>query len=1088
DFLVGTGAVVTGIVGAGMLAGCGGETETVTTTKTVSVPTTVTTTKTVGAGETATVTDIITETVGGDGTTVTKTLTTTVADGGVTPALEPEGTIYWAMERGGAACADTKNGRIIRIRPFHFDAKYDAAHINPWTYTFAGNTTTAPTKTLFQTGTDVGYRKRIYSTNRIKYPLKRVDWEPGGDPATMNTQNRGISKYERITWDEASDLVVSELKRIQAKYGEYAVFVQGDYHGQSKTIHSRHANHIMLLRESGLGYTLSTRNPDSWEGWFGGTKHVWGEGSMGRYYPSTGASQDVFEKCKLHFWFGDDPYTTGTTGNAPGMFFAEDCGVKHIWITPDLNYTASVHASKWIPVYPNTDAALELAVAYIWITEGTYDKDYVATHVYGFEEFEDYVLGNEAGDTEGPKTPAWASPLCGVPEWTIKALARQYASKLTSYQAGGGKIRGPYAHETARLEVYLMAMQGLGGPGRHAHTTPAVNPPGKVKRVSVGAIGRALRLYKVMVPQNIAKLKIQQAILDHSMDNPLSWYGAPDSGQAVENQFKKYTYPIPAEEGGTEIHMMWSDCPGYLANWTGGSRYIEALRSSKIECHVVQHPWLENETVLADIILPSDTPVEEDDIMAKSDCLYLTRGIENIGESMSDYEGLMGIADKLGTYGEYTGNKSVEGWMEYGLEKSGLKDEVSWEELSSEEYYYTIPFKSEWYAGPIGMQAFYEDPAGNPLHTKSGLLEFHAQWLGENFPDDKERPPVAHWIIGGPKEDGWTHDESKFGEKAKTYPLPLVSNHPRWRNHAQNDDMTWSREIETCKVKGPDGYMYEPLWLHPTEAAKRGIKNGDIVKIYNERGIVLGGARVTERLIPGAASQDHGARTDLITSWPGLNLDSTGTGGLIDRGGNNNLIAPEETMSKNYTGMASNNFLVEVEKLDPAEMEEWRQQYPEPFAKEYDASGPVFGNWVVSKAPAEPTKPPGPPVIEPTVAPTTTTTVQGPTVTFIPTGKPGQEFTIWDIVRIYLFKMVKTETSVIVEGNTTGLVGTDDYYYDLEVNFLDEAGEVLYTAERQTFRVGAHKTATYEYIYETAEPEKVESFNFVAYKIEQPAE
>ena len=60
--------------------------------------------------------------------------------------------------------------------------------------------------------------------------------------------------------------------------------------------------------------------------------------------------------------------------------------------------------------------------------------------------------------------------------------------------------------------------------------------------------------------------------------------------------------------------------------------------------------------------------------------------------------------------------------------------------------------------------------------------------------------------------------------------------------------------------------MYEPLWLHPSEAAKRGIKNGDIVKVFNERGIVLGGALVWERLIPGAAYMDHGARVDLISA------------------------------------------------------------------------------------------------------------------------------------------------------------------------------------------------------------------------------
>jgi trimethylamine-N-oxide reductase (cytochrome c) len=162
----------------------------------------------------------------------------------------------------------------------------------------------------------------------------------------------------------------------------------------------------------------------------------------------------------------------------------------------------------------------------------------------------------------------------------------------------------------------------------------------------------------------------------------------------------------------------------------------------------------------------------------------------------------------------------------------------------------------------------------------------------------------------------------------------MVSNHPRWRHHAQCDDVPWLREIPTCKVKGYDGYMYEPLWINPKDASERGISNGDIVKTYNERGIVLGGAYVTERIKPGAVYQDHGTRVDLITD-------------KIDRGGSINLITPLQTSSKNVWGMVCSGFLVEIEKLDPSEMEEWRKNYPEAFARKYDpAFGLHFDAWV----------------------------------------------------------------------------------------------------------------------------------------------
>ena len=148
-----------------------------------------------------------------------------------------------------------------------------------------------------------------------------------------------------------------------------------------------------------------------------------------------------------------------------------------------------------------------------------------------------------------------------------------------------------------------------------------------------------------------------------------------------------------------------------------------------------------------------------------------------------------------------------------------------------------------------------------------------------------------------------------------------MSNHGRWRIHANLDDISWFHEIETCKVKGPDGYHYEPLWIHPTEAAKRGIRNGDVVKISNERGAVLAGAYVTERLMPGAAYIDHGARYDPIIV------------GELDRGGAINTITPHKGNSKHCCGMATSGFLVEVERVN---IDELRQQYPEVFNRPYD--------------------------------------------------------------------------------------------------------------------------------------------------------
>jgi len=156
----------------------------------------------------------------------------------------------------------------------------------------------------------------------------------------------------------------------------------------------------------------------------------------------------------------------------------------------------------------------------------------------------------------------------------------------------------------------------------------------------------------------------------------------------------------------------------------------------------------------------------------------------------------------------------------------------------------------------------------------------------------------------------------------------VISNHPRHRTHANIDDNEWFHEIVTSKVRGKDGYLYEPCWLHPKTAAERGIKTGDIVQVFNERGIVLCGAYVTERVIPGAAYVDHGARADFIVP------------GYLDRGGAINLISPHNTTSKNAAGMVCSGFLVDVQPFD---IDECRKKYPDAFNKPYDPdSGLVF--------------------------------------------------------------------------------------------------------------------------------------------------
>ncbi|MBQ2681387.1 MAG: dehydrogenase, partial [Eggerthellaceae bacterium] len=189
-------------------------------------------------------------------------------------------------------------------------------------------------------------------------------------------------------------------------------------------------------------------------------------------------------------------------------------------------------------------------------------------------------------------------------------------------------------------------------------------------------------------------------------------------------------------------------------------------------------------------------------------------------------------------------------------------------------------------------------------------------------------------VEGGPAEEGWSHDETLRGERAKKYPFLVNACTGRWRFHAQCDDITWHREIPTAKVVGKDGYLYEPCWLCPEDAAKLGIVDGDIVKVYNDRGTVLCGAKISERILPQSVMVNKGSRSDPITSG-------------LDRGGNINLISPAGPISKHCYGFAVSGYLVAVEKVADEEMAQWMNDYPEAFERAYDpASGSHYAGWV----------------------------------------------------------------------------------------------------------------------------------------------
>ncbi len=835
--------------------------------------------------------------------------------------------VFTSCTVGGAISVYVKDGKIVRVRPIVIDEK----DMKPWTIEAKGKKFSPPKK-VKTAPFAMTERIRVYSEERIRYPMKRVDFDPNSKD--RRTQNRGKSGYERISWDEAINIVAGEIKRIRETYGPEAVTGITSSHHNWGTMGYKTGPFMRFL--GSLGFSFVFDNPDSWEGFHFGAIHTYG------YFWRLGCPEpydmleDTLKNAEMVVYWSNDPAATwGTyTGGESQIWrlWTREAGIKQVFIDPFCNYAASTIGDKWIAPKVGTDLAMAFAIAYVWIKDGSYDKKFVDGRTVGFEQFRDYVLGKE---DKVPKTPQWAEKICGVPARQITALAKEWASKRTILSCGvrggfGGAMRLAYGHEWARLMVLLAAMQGLGSPGSGMWGGGMGGPfdgnfffPGYAdvdgRLFSTRAANKQInnpvqqRLYRLFVPECFT-------------NPPVEWIGEGFCGQSIEQQLKPYKYPL---EGKSEVKMFYRYGSSFIGTMTETNRWVKAYQSPKLEFLVNQDCWWGGETKFADIILPACTNLERDDIAEFGNAGgYSAHGssganwriivrqkkcIEPLYESKSDYQIFGLLAEKLGVKDDYTdGGKTEMDWVKRYFEISDLPKRISWEEFDKKGYY-VVPVPDNYKPTPA-YRWFYEGrPCDTPdylnpkrntdkaheLSSYSGKIEFVSQSLAKHLPDDKERPPMPRYI------DSW---EGPASPLAKKYPLQLMSPHPRYSFHTHYDThSSWLKEIPGHRII-IDGYAYWTVRIHPSDAEPRGISNGDVVRLYNDRGSVLGAAFITERCKPGVVhSYCSSIKYDPLE--PGKPYST-------DKGGCVNLLTSVRTLSKNAPGMAPNSCLIEIEKWE----------------------------------------------------------------------------------------------------------------------------------------------------------------------------
>ncbi len=263
---------------------------------------------------------------------------------------------YTSGTNGGPLFVYVKDGKILRITPIEFDDE-DAPS---WSIKARGKTFTPPRHTTLAAH-GLCQKSMVYSKDRVLYPMKRVDFDPDGN---RNIQNRGVSEFERISWDEALDIVAKEIKRAK-RIGPGAVLVaHGSHHQWGNLGHYLSAfNRFWNL----LGATKLHNNPDSWEGWFWGAMHHWGSSLRLGTPEFYGTVEDCLKEAEMMvFWSSDPDASYGYEGTIRREW-ARQLGIKMVHIDPYLNHTAAHLGGKWISPKPGTDPALAQAHYYLYL-------------------------------------------------------------------------------------------------------------------------------------------------------------------------------------------------------------------------------------------------------------------------------------------------------------------------------------------------------------------------------------------------------------------------------------------------------------------------------------------------------------------------------------------------------------------------------------------------------------------------------------------------------------------------------------------------------------------------------------------------
>ena len=703
-------------------------------------------------------------------------------------------------------------------------------------------------------------RRWINSPDRLQYPMKRVG-------------KRGEAKFERITWDEATDIIAEKLKYTIENFGNEAIhliYATGMY-----SLTGNPSSRLLNLVGGYLPYH------------FDYSTHMISPAMEAMYGPMNGfdgSSYSVAEKdSDLIVMIGNSPAETRMGGANACWDYTKaraavlERGGQVVHIDYRLNETASGTVDEWIAIRPGTDAALVCALAHEFITNDKVNTDFLDKYCVGYSEetlpesakgknksYYDYIMGKGYDKIE--KTAEWAAEITQIPAEKIKELAKLiYSAKAPFVVQGWGSQRHTNGEDTSRAICMIPVLLGkVGIPGTNSGVREAMPSVALVPNMPAGT--------------NKVKATIPAFMWPHAIEH--------GKEMTPENSGLR-----GADKLGTDLKFIWNYAGNCITNQHGDINATHDLLVDDTKCEfiLVWDTVMTDSAKYADLLLPDAMRSEQLNAFRNGYSEYYT-GITVGGpaqspkfENRSSYDVMAEVAEKMGVGEEFTEGRTHDEWVEYLYTTSAQANPKlpSWEEIKEQGVYKTeLP-------DAIGLSAYVSDPSANPLTTPSGKIEIYSETLdGLNETWDLNEGEVINPI------PVFSAGYEGYGSVTDEFPLYGTGFHHKSRVHSS---YVFIPEINDL--------ARPQMWINPIDANPRDINTGDVCEVKSPSGTCLIEAKVTTRIIPGTIAFPQG-------SWHNADMN----GDRVDKGGCVNTLTAYRPTALGKGNGTAHTYIAQVKK------------------------------------------------------------------------------------------------------------------------------------------------------------------------------